>query len=133
MMKTTFQFNDLNIRSSWYPMLEQHVDYWQRLTAVTATEVVLERQHYGKSGFRVQVRLELSEGSVLAEGTASNLKSALLMASGELETKIQARKARRREGRAHASPPGQEASNEAIIQGLSPEISNLACQTVLPL
>ena len=103
-MKTTLQFLDLNIHNSWYRMLEQHVDYWQRLTSVTATDVVMERQPQGKPGFRVRARLAVSGGDFHAEAIARTLKAALHTASQDLETQIQARKAQRLERRANNHP-----------------------------
>jgi ribosome-associated translation inhibitor RaiA len=100
----------LDIHGSSYRLVEQHVDYWQRLTAVTATEVVLERQHQGRGAFRVWARLEVSGENLQVEAISSTLKAALLMASQDLEAQIQARKAIRAERRAShslsASAPG---------------------------
>jgi ribosome-associated translation inhibitor RaiA len=94
-MRTTLQFLGLATRSSYYRMLEQHLDYWQRLTAVTATNVVMERQPRGRASYRVQVRLEVAGGEFHTEAIARTLKAALLLANRGLETQIQARKARR--------------------------------------
>ncbi len=42
-MKTTLQFVGLTVRSSWYRLLDQHLDYWQRLATVASSEVFMER------------------------------------------------------------------------------------------
>ena len=99
-MKTTLRFMDLNIHNSWHRMLEQHVDHWQRLTAVTATEVVMERQRDGRPAFRVQVRLEVPGGTLRAEAIARTLKAALVEATQGLERQIQDRQTQRMERRA---------------------------------
>lgn len=99
-MKTTLRFLGLNIHNSWHRLLEQHVDHWQRLTAVDATEVVLERQHEGKPAFRVQVRLEVSGGTLRVEAIARTLKAALSAATQDLERLIQDRQTQRVERRA---------------------------------
>ena len=99
-MKTTLQFLGLNIHNSWYRLLEQHVEHWQRLTTVTAMDVVMERQHEGRPAFRVQVRLEASSGNLHTDAIARTPKAALLMVSKDLESQIQARKAQRAERRA---------------------------------
>jgi ribosome-associated translation inhibitor RaiA len=99
-MKTTLQFLDLKIHNSWYRMLEQHADHWQRLTAVTATEVVVERQREGRPGIRVQVRLEVSGGTLHSEAFAGTLKAALVDATQDLERQVHDRQAQRVERRA---------------------------------
>ncbi len=106
-MRTTYQFLGFDPRGSSYRMLEQHVDYWQHLTAVAATEVVIERQPQAGPAFRVQARLEVPGGHLQAEAVARTFKAALLRASTDLETQIEARKARRLERRAsnpHSAP-----------------------------
>ena len=131
-MKTTLQFLGLNIHSSWYRLLEQHVDYWQRLAAVTATEVVMERQLQGRPAYRVQVHLEVSGGVLHAETIAHTLKAALLMASQELETQIQARKARRVARRASQQHPGPVADGGLIVQLPVPEGGKPSITAALP-
>ena len=105
-MKTTLQFLGLNIHSSWYRLLEQHVDYWQRLAAVTATEVVMERQRNGRPAFRVQVRLQVSGGTLHSDTIAGTLKAALIAVTQDLERQIQDRQTRRVERRANGRRPG---------------------------
>jgi ribosome-associated translation inhibitor RaiA len=104
-MKTTFQFLGLSVPGSCYRLLEQHVDYWQRLTTVTATEVVMDRQIQSRPTYRVQVRLEVAGGTLHAEATTRALKTALLAASKALEAQIEARKASRIARRANRLPP----------------------------
>jgi len=94
-MRTTIEFLNLNIHNSWYRMLDQHVDHWQRLTAVSATEVIMERQLDGRPAFRVQVRLEVSGGTLHTEATARTLKAALVEATQDLERQVQDRQTRR--------------------------------------
>jgi ribosome-associated translation inhibitor RaiA len=94
-MKTSFQFLGLAVRSSWYRLLDQQLDYWQHLATVTAAEVIMERQPQGRPAYRVQVRLEVSGDTLPAEATAPSLKAALLLASQALVAQIDARKARR--------------------------------------
>jgi ribosome-associated translation inhibitor RaiA len=117
-MKTTLQFLGLDIHSSYYRMLEQHVDYWQRLTAVTATDVVMERQPQGKAAYRVQVRLEVSGGDFHTGAIARTLKAALLLASRDLETQIQTRKAKRVERRASNHHAGPAPAGRVILEPL---------------
>ena len=105
-MKTTLRFLNLNIHNSWYRMLEQQVDHWQRLTAVTATEVVMERQRDGRPAFRVEVRLEVSGGALRAEAVARTLKAALVEVTQDLEHQIQARQTQRMKRRASERQPG---------------------------
>ena len=81
-------------------MLEQHVDHWQRLTAVSATEVVMERQHEGKPAFRVQVSLKVSGPDLHTEAKGRTLKAALIEATQDLERQIQDRQTQRLERRA---------------------------------
>lgn len=98
-MKTTIQFLDLNIHNSWHHMIEQHVDHWQRLTTVTATEVVMERQRNGRPAIRVQVRLEAPGGTLHAEAIARTLSAALNEATHSLERQVQDRQTQRVERR----------------------------------
>lgn len=109
-MKTTLQFQDLKIHNSWHRLLEENLEHWQRLTAVTATDVILDRHREGRPAFRVQVRLEASGGRLYAEAIAHSIKAALLKVSEDLEAQIRARKAKRVELRAsHAeSVPSPE-------------------------
>ncbi len=114
-MRTTIEFLNLNIHNSWYRMLDQHVNHWQRLTAVSATEVIMERQLDGRPAFRVQVHLEVSSGTLHAEAIAHTLKAALVEATQDLERQIQDRQNQRIERRAHerqlsaaANPPIHE-------------------------
>jgi ribosome-associated translation inhibitor RaiA len=100
-MNTTLRFLNLNIHGSWHGMIEQQVAYWHSLTAVTATELLLERQHNGRAAFRVQVRLEVSGGNLHAEAVARTLKLALIGASRDLEHQIQNHQNQRVERRAH--------------------------------
>lgn len=100
-MKITFRFLNLNIHNSWYRILEQHVEHWQRLTAVTATEVVLERQREGRAAFRVQARLAVAGGILHAEAVARTLKAALLETTHDLERQIQDRQNQRVQRRAN--------------------------------
>ena len=99
-MRTTLRFLDLNIHNSWYPMLEQHLDHWQRLTAVTATEVVMERERDGRPTFRVQVSLKVSGPDLYTEANGRTLKAALIEATQDLERQIQDRQTQRVERRA---------------------------------
>ena len=101
-MKTTLRLLNFDLTSSWRRLLEQHVDQWQRLAAVSATEVVLERQHTAKPGFRLQVRLETSAGPLQVEAVAPSLRAALLEATRVLERQIHHRQDQRVERRAAA-------------------------------
>jgi ribosome-associated translation inhibitor RaiA len=131
-MKTTFQFLGLDIHSSWYRILEQRVEYWQHLTAVRATEVVIERQSRGKLAFRVQVTLEVSSGNLHAEAFARTPKAALLLAGQDLETQIQARKAERVERRATHHHPAAAPAGGFILKPLVPEGGHHASRSALP-
>ena len=99
-MRTTLAFLNLNVHNSWYRMLDQHVDHWQRLTTVSATEVILERQGDGRPAFRVQVRLEVSGGTLQTEAIARTLRAALVEATQDLERQVQDRQTQRVERRA---------------------------------
>jgi ribosome-associated translation inhibitor RaiA len=99
-MRTTIEFLNLNIHNSWYRMLDQHVDHWQRLTTVSATQVIMERQLDGKPAFRVQVRLEVPGGTLRTEATARTLRAALVEATQDLERQVQSRQTQRVERRA---------------------------------
>lgn len=99
-MKTTIRFLDLNVSNSWHRMLEQHVEHWQRLTAVSAAEVTMERQRDGRPAFRVQVRLEVPGATLHAEAIGRTLKAALGEATRDLERQVQDRQTRRVERRA---------------------------------
>jgi ribosome-associated translation inhibitor RaiA len=81
-------------------MLEQHVDHWQRLTAVTATEVIMERQHESRAAFRVQVSLKASGQDLRTEASGRTLKAALIEATQNLERQIQDRQTKRLQRRA---------------------------------
>jgi ribosome-associated translation inhibitor RaiA len=99
-MKTTLQFLDLHIHNSWYPMLEQYLDHWQRLTAVTASEVVMERERDGRPTFHVRVSLKVSGPDLHTEANGPTLKAALIEATQDLERQIQGRQTQRVERRA---------------------------------
>jgi ribosome-associated translation inhibitor RaiA len=99
-MTTTLQFLGLNIHNSWYHMLDQHLDHWQRLTAVSATEVVMEREREGKPAFRVRVSLKVSGPDLHTEAHGPTLKAALVEATQDLERQIQDRQIQRVERRA---------------------------------
>lgn len=115
-MKTTLQFLGFSIHSSAQRVLDEHLDLWQRLTAVTSTEVVLERQLEPRQTFRVLVHLEVTDEVLHAEAAAASLKGALLAASQDLENQIQTRNARRVERKA-VNPCSGPASARALIFG----------------
>lgn len=120
-MKTTLQFQDLKIHNSWHRLLEENLEHWARLTAVTAAEVIMDRQREGRPAFRVQVRLETSGGRLHAEGIAPSLKAALLKVSEDLEAQIRARKARRLEpgaGAAGSTPSPSHGPGIEPVTGL---------------
>lgn len=94
-MKTTLEFRDLKVHHSWHRLLEERLQHWQRLTAVTATVVTVNRQRDGTPGFGVQVQMEVSGEPIHAGAVARSLKAALLTLSEDLEAQIRARKARR--------------------------------------
>lgn len=100
LMKTTLRFLNLNIHNSWYGMLEQHLSHWARLTAVTATEVVMERQREGRATFRVQVVLKVPGLDLHAEAMGRTLRAALVDVTQDLERQIQDRQSQRVERRA---------------------------------
>ncbi len=56
---------NLKIHTSWHRLLEQRVDYRQCLTAVTATELIMERQPQSRTASLIQVRPDISGGSRL--------------------------------------------------------------------
>ena len=106
-MKTTLRFLDLKIHNSWHRMIEHPVDHWQRLTAVSATEMLMERQPDVRPAFRAQVRLAVSGGTLHVEAIARTLKAALTEATRDLERQIQDRRTRRVERRGRPEPaPG---------------------------
>lgn len=99
-MKTTVRFLNLEIHNSWHRVVEQHLDHWRRLTAVHATEVVIERQYVGRPAIRVEARLQVAGGSLHAEATARALRPALAETTRDLERQIQDRQTRRLDRRA---------------------------------
>ena len=102
-MKTTLQFLSLSIHDSWYPVLEQHLDHWQRLTAASATEVVMEGQREDRPTFRVQVSLKGSGPDLHTEAKGHTINAVLLEATQNLERQIQACQTQRVERRASES------------------------------
>jgi ribosome-associated translation inhibitor RaiA len=116
-MKTTLRYLSLNAHATWHRQVEEQLKHLQRLTAISAAEVVLEHQREAKPAFRVQVRLEvpgpgmhakatrhtrqaalLIHGPALhAEARDNTLEAALLKATQDLEHQVQARQLRRME------------------------------------
>jgi len=94
-MKTTIRFSDLHVHNSWHDMIEQHVDRWQRLTTVTATEVVMERPRNGRPGILVRVRLQIPAGTLHSETSARTLRAALNEVNRNLVGQVQSRQIQR--------------------------------------
>jgi ribosome-associated translation inhibitor RaiA len=113
-MKTTLRYLSLNAQATWHRRVEEQLQHLHSLTAITAAEVVLERQREAKPAFHVQVRLEvpgpglhakatrhtrraarLIHGPALhAEARDNTLEAALLKATQDLEHQVQARNLR---------------------------------------
>jgi ribosome-associated translation inhibitor RaiA len=109
-MKTTLQFLSLTVHNSWYRLLEQHLDRWQRLTAITATDVVVERQREGGPTFHVQVLLKVAGPDLHTEASGRTLKAALMGATQDLECQIQDRQMQRLQRRARERQLGAAAA-----------------------
>lgn len=98
-MKTTLRFLGLDAQDSWRRLVEQQLNDLESLTAVTAANVVLERQPTVRPAFRVQVLLEVSGPDLHAEATDHTRQVALLKATQDLERQIRARESKRMNGR----------------------------------
>lgn len=91
-MKTTITYTSLNVEVPWPALLAEQLDRWQSLTPITAAEVILEHQRNDALAFRVKVRLEVLGPGFRADASDATLEGALLLATRDLDTQIQARK-----------------------------------------
>jgi ribosome-associated translation inhibitor RaiA len=98
-MKLTIRYRFLNARAIWQSLIERHVKGLEKLAAIGAANVTVERQPDAGPPFRVQALLEVPGPDFHAEASDHTLQAAVLKVVRNLEHQIKTRRARHRDRR----------------------------------
>ncbi len=91
-MKIQIQIRGLNANASLRAWLEEQVGRLHTLVAVTAADVVLERQRENAPAFRAHVHLAVPGPDIHAEARDHTLEAAWLKVTNALRRQIERRK-----------------------------------------
>jgi ribosome-associated translation inhibitor RaiA len=101
-MRIQYQLRGLNPRAVTDRPLDQHLEYLDRLIAISSAQVVLEHQRHAAPPFCASVELAVPGPDIHAAARDHTLEAAVLKVVRRLEDQIEARKNRqqlRRKGR----------------------------------
>ena len=96
-MKLTIRYRFLNARAIWQSLVERHLKGLEKLAAIGAAQVTIERQPDAEPPFRVQALLEVPGPDFHAEASDHTLQAAMLKVVRNLEHQIKTRRARHKD------------------------------------